>query len=376
MDIVAGLIEEFLKSKLPSVCSVSSVSQSMKDLIRQTERGLYCEAGDFYVDPWSPVDRAVITHAHSDHARPGSRWYLCAERGVGVLRERLGGEASIQSARYGETMTINGVRVSLHPAGHLLGSAQVRIEHEGEVWVVSGDYKLQVDPTCDAYEPVKCDVFISECTFGLPIYRWREPQLVFDEINEWWRENQTRRQTSILYAYALGKAQRILAGVDASIGPILAHGAVMRFLPLYEAAGVKLPQVQRAEPDIIKQARGSALVIAPASARNSPWLRKFGRQSSAFASGWMQVRGNRRRSNVDRGFVLSDHADWDDLLATIRATGASRIGVTHGYTDPLARYLNEQGIPTKVYRTRFSDTGEDELESETEELRGSTENRS
>jgi putative mRNA 3-end processing factor len=338
----------------------------MADLIRQTDRGLYCEAGDFFVDPWSPVDRAVITHAHSDHARPGSRVYLCAERGSGVLRERIGGEASIQSARFGETININGVRVSLQPAGHLLGSAQVRIEHQGEVWVISGDYKLQSDPTCDAFEPVKCDFFISECTFGLPIYRWREPQTVFDEVNEWWREGQTRRRTSILYAYALGKAQRILAGVDESIGPILAHGAVARFLPLYEAAGVKLPSVQRADPNIIQQTRGSALVIAPPSARNTPWLRKFGKQSSAFASGWMQVRGNRRRSNVDRGFVLSDHADWNDLLSTIRATGASRIGVTHGYTEPLARYLNEHSIPTKVYRTRFSDAGEEELESESE----------
>ena len=336
----------------------------MPDLIRETDSGLYCEAGDFHVDPWAPVDRAVITHAHSDHARPGHRAYLCADRGVGVLRERVGSDATIQAARFGEVIALNGVNVSLHPSGHLLGAGQVRIEHRGEVWVISGDYKLQPDPTCQAFEPVKCDVFISECTFGLPIYRWRDAPIVFDEINQWWRDNKARKQTSILYAYALGKAQRILSGVDASIGPILVHGAVARFLPAYEAAGVKLPVVQRAESDAIKRTRGCALVIAPPSARNTPWLRKFGRQSSGFASGWMHIRGNRRRSNVDRGFVLSDHADWDGLLSTIRATGATRIGVTHGYTEPLARYLNERGTHTKVYRTRFSDTGEDELELE------------
>ena len=336
----------------------------MPDLIRQTDSGLYCEAGDFHVDPWAPVDRAVITHAHSDHARPGHRAYLCADRGVGVLRERVGSDAIIQAARYGEVIAMNGVNVSLYPSGHLLGAAQVRIEHQGEVWVISGDYKLQPDPTCQAFEPVKCDVFISECTFGLPIYRWRDAPIVFDEINQWWRDNRARKQTSILYAYALGKTQRILSGLDASVGPILVHGAVARFLPAYEAAGVKLPVVQRAESDAIKRTRGSALVIAPPSARNTPWLRKFGSQSSGFASGWMHIRGNRRRSNVDRGFVLSDHADWDGLLSTMRATGATRIGVTHGYTEPLARYLNERGTHTKVYRTRFSDTGEDELELE------------
>jgi len=334
-----------------------------RELIQQTDRGLHCPAGDFYIDPWQAVDRAVITHAHSDHARWGSRSYLAAASGVEVLRQRLGPEARIQSLAFGEAIDLSGVRVSLHPAGHLLGSAQVRVEHRGEVWVVSGDYKLQADATCESFESVTCHAFISESTFGLPIYRWPAVEVVFDEINQWWRDNQQRKRTSILYAYALGKAQRVLGGIDASIGPILVHGAIERFLPAYEAAGVQLPAVRRAEPDVVKATRGSALVIAPPSAANSPWLRKFGRQSSAIASGWMQVRGNRRRSNVDRGFVLSDHADWDDLLRAIQRTGAHTVGVTHGYVEPFSRYLTERGVNARIYHTRFSNVGE-EIESE------------
>ncbi|MCI0365155.1 MAG: ligase-associated DNA damage response exonuclease [Phycisphaerales bacterium] len=340
----------------------------MPELIQQTERGLYCEAGDFHIDPWQPVDRAVITHAHSDHARWGSRAYLAAAGGIEVLRSRLGPDAAIQGIPFNESIGMNDVRVSLHPAGHILGSAQVRVEYQGEVWGISGDYKLQTDPTCDAFEPVACHTFITESTFGLPIYRWKGPEEVFDEMNEWWRENQERRRTSIIYAYALGKAQRILASIDASIGPIIVHGAIARFLGAYEAARIKLPPTHPADPELVKSTRGTALVIAPPSAVNSPWLRKFGRQSSAYASGWMQVRGNRRRANVDRGFVLSDHVDWDGLLSTIRATGAHTIGVTHGYTDQVARYLNEHGINARIYHTRFSDRGEEALEPDESEI--------
>jgi putative mRNA 3-end processing factor len=335
----------------------------LPDLITQTDRGLYCEVGDFYIDPWQPVDRAVITHAHSDHARWGSASYLCAESGAGVLRDRLGAEAHIETAPLGDSISMNGVKLSLHPAGHLLGSAQVRLEHRGEVWLISGDYKTQSDPTCEPFEPIRCDVFITESTFGLPIYRWQASQEVFREINQWWLENQQHKRSSILYAYALGKAQRVLAGIDPSIGPIIVHGAVARFVEAYRRAGVKLPEILRAEPDVLKRTRGMALVVAPPSAARTPWLRRFGRQSSAIASGWMQVRGNRRRSNVDRGFVLSDHADWDGLLSTIRATGATRVCTTHGYTDVLARYLKDAGVEACTYRTRFSDRGEEETDA-------------
>jgi putative mRNA 3-end processing factor len=334
------------------------------ELIEPTESGLYCERGNFHVDPWKPVDRAIITHAHSDHARWGSRSYLCAKSGEGLLRLRLQPDANIQTIAFGETIDINGIRVSLHPAGHLLGSAQVRIEDAstGRVTVVSGDYKTQSDVTCEAFEPVACKggTFITESTFGLPIYRWAPAHETFDDINNWWRGNAANNVTSIIYAYALGKAQRLIGGVDASIGPIIAHGAILRLIDAYRAAGVKLPEVLPAEPEIVKQHKGRCLVIAPPSAQNNPWLRKFGEQSSAFASGWMHVRGNRRRRNVDRGFALSDHADWSGLLETIRATGARTIGVTHGYADTFARYLREQGYDAYHIRTRFSDAGEEE----------------
>jgi putative mRNA 3-end processing factor len=342
------------------------------DLIQVTQSGLYCEAGGFHVDPWQPVDRAIITHAHSDHARIGSRSYLCERSGAGVLRLRIGAEAVIHAIAYGEALDIGGVRVSLHPAGHLLGSAQVRVEHAGRVTVVSGDYKVEPDSTCAAFEAVACDTFITESTFGLPIYRWAPSQKIFADINEWWRGNRADGTTSIIFAYALGKAQRVLAGIDASIGPILAHGAVLRLIDAYRAAGVTLPEVLPASHDNVRAFRGGgasggALVIAPPSAQNNPWLRKFGEQSHAVTSGWMQVRGNRRRSNVDRGFVLSDHADWDGLLATIKATGAQRIGVTHGFTDVFARRLRESGYEAFVIKTRFSDAGEEGITTENTE---------
>ena len=327
-------------------------------MLSVTESGLYCAAGDFYIDPWRPVARALITHAHSDHARPGSRAYLCAQAGVEVLRVRLGREAVIHGVRYGETRNFGDVNVSLHPAGHVLGSAQIRLECRGEVWVVSGDYKTQVDPTCAAFEPVRCHTFITESTFGLPVYRWPEPTTVFAEINAWWRANQAQGRTSVLFGYSLGKAQRLLAGVDASLGPILTHGAVREFLPAYVAAGVSFPPTEPAARENVHAAGGRALVIAPPAADGSPWLEALGDVSTAFASGWMLLRGTRRRRGADRGFVLSDHADWPGLLGAIRATGAERVLVTHGAAAPLVRWLNENGWQAAALATRF--TGEAE----------------
>ena len=322
-------------------------------LIEQTDRGLYCAAGGFHIDPWEPVERAVITHAHSDHARPGHAHYLAAARGEGLLRARVGSESRIETLDFGEMKPIGDARVSFHPAGHLLGSAQVRVEHRGEVWVVSGDYKLARDSTCTPFDPVPCDVFISECTFGLPIYHWPPEEEVFDDLHAWWRENQEENRTSVIFAYALGKAQRVLAGLDDAQGPVLLHGAVSRLVDLYRDAGIAFPEAHYADEERSKDARGRGLIIAPPSAARSPWLRRFGDISTAFVSGWMQIRGARRRRSVDRGFILSDHADWDDLLHAIDATGAKRIGLTHGYVDPMARYLRERGLDTLIYRTRF-----------------------
>jgi len=322
-------------------------------LIEATARGLYCAAGDFYIDPWEPVERAVITHGHSDHARPGSGRYLCAAPGAPVLRARLGDEAVIETLAYGEAIAINGVRVSLHPAGHVLGSAQVRLESGGEVWVASGDYKLEPDPTCAPFEPVRCHAFVTESTFGLPIYRWSEPARVFEAIDAWWRGNAAAGRASVLFAYALGKAQRILASIDTSIGPILVHGAVATVDRTYAEAGVALPEAKVAT----ELARGydvaGALVVAPPSAQSTPWLKRFGDYSDAFASGWMAIRGARRRMAVDQGFVLSDHADWPGLNRAIDATGAERVLVTHGHSQALVQWLVERGLDASAMATRF-----------------------
>jgi putative mRNA 3-end processing factor len=327
-------------------------------LLSHTPRGLFCAAGDFYVDPWRPVDRAVITHAHADHARPGHRHYLTATPARGVMQSRLGANAHIETLDYGEPRDINGVRVSLHPAGHVLGSAQVRIEHGGEVWVVSGDYKLDFDPTCQAFEPVKCDTFISESTFGLPIYRWRPHDEMFAEINRWWSDNAAAGRTSVLFGYAFGKSQRMLKSVDAGIGPIICHGAVEALNRAYREAGVALPDT-RMVSDTEKSADFSrALVVAPPSAQGSPWLKRFGEYSDAFASGWMAIRGAKKQRNVDRGFVISDHADWPGLLRAIEASEAKRVLITHGQVGVMVQYLRERGLEADALETEFVGEGD------------------
>ena len=322
-------------------------------LIEPTSRGLYCAAGDFYVDPWRPVERAVITHAHGDHARQGSASYLCAARGLPVLRTRMGPDASIEAVGYGQTRVIHGVTVSLHPAGHVLGSSQVRVERGGEVWVVSGDYKLDPDPTCEPFEPVRCHAFISESTFGLPVYRWCTPRQTFDSVNAWWRANAAAGRASVVFAYAFGKAQRILASVDASIGEIVVHGAVEALNRGYRESGVALPVTKMVSDLEAKRDYAGALVVAPPSAQSSPWLKRFGDYSDAFASGWMAIRGRRRQRSVDQGFVLSDHADWPSLQRAIASTGAERVFVTHGFVEPMVRWLTEQGYDAHGMASHF-----------------------
>lgn len=285
--------------------------------------------------------------------------YLTAESGVGVVRERVGKDASVEGIVYGESRQIGDVAVSFHPAGHLLGSAQIRVEHRGEVWVVTGDYKTVPDVSCEAFEPVQCDTLITESTFGLPVYRWPEPEEVFRQINQWWRDNQAQGRTSVLFAYALGKAQRVLCGLDPSIGPIGVHGAVEKLNPHYHAAGRPLPNTIPANAETKGLIKSKGIIVAPGSAQNTPWIRRFAPYSLGFASGWMAVRGNRRRRALDRGFVLSDHVDWAGILETIEASGASRVGVTHGYPHPLIRWLTEErGIEAYEVPTRY--TGEAE----------------
>ena len=332
------------------------------DLIVLRPQGLYCPGGDFYIDPWRPVQRAVITHAHADHARAGHLAYLASAPSAGVLRARLGA-IPLRTLRYGEVQAINGVRVSLHPAGHVLGSAQVRVEQGGQVWVASGDYFVSGvadhNTTCDAFEPQRCHCFITESTFALPIYRWRAQAVVMDEINAWWRHNAEAGRASLLLAYSFGKAQRLLAGVDASIGPIIVHSAVQPLNRAYREAGVALPPTLLLDELKDKAALRRALVIAPPAVHGSAWARRLGDFSDAFASGWMQLRGARRRQGVDRGFVLSDHADWPGLHSAISATGAERVIVTHGFEAVMVRWLQQQGLQASSFETEYGGGDDD-----------------
>lgn len=331
-----------------------------EDLVVLRPQGLYCPPGRFHIDPWRPVDRAVITHAHADHARRGHGAYLATAVSAGVLRARLGPDIALQGLAYGEAVVIDGVRVSLHPAGHVLGSAQVRIEHRGRVWVASGDYFLSAhderNTTCAPFEPVRCECFITESTFGLPVYRWRPQAELLAEVNAWWRANAEAGRASLLAGYSFGKAQRLLAGVDASLGPLVVHGAVEVLNEAYRAAGVALPPtLPLAEVRADKKALARALVIAPPAVLGSAYARALGEHRDAFASGWMQLRGARRRQGVDRGFVLSDHADWPGLQRAIAATGAARVIVTHGYEAVMVRWLAQQGLQAGSFATEYGD---------------------
>ena len=308
--------------------------------------GLYCPAGDFYIDPRGQVERALITHAHSDHARPGHKSYLVSETCLPLLKLRLGKDVTAERISFGEPRKIGGARVSFHQAGHILGSAQIRIEVKGRVWVVSGDYKPQADGSCEPFELVQCDVFISECTFGLPVYHWENEETVYQQINQWWADNAKAGKPSLLFAYSLGKAQRVLRGLNPDIGPVFAHGAIHPFLPVYESSGVKFPEVQKTKEGDGNWSR--AMIVAPPAVEDASWIRRFKGAERGFASGWMATRGTRRRRNLDRGFVLSDHADWAGLLEVIKGTGAEQIKLTHGDGDPLARYLREKGIEASM----------------------------
>lgn len=324
------------------------------DVVITTPSGLSCPRGGFHIDPWGPAELAVITHVHADHARPGSASYLCAEPSVPFLRKRLGAEAVVRGVRYGETIPLVGSRVSFHPAGHVLGSAQIRIEADGQVWVVSGDYKRAADPTCATFEVVPCDAFVTEATFGLPIYRWDAPERVAGEILGWWEANRTAGVASVLFCYAMGKAPRILAELARLTDRrVWTHGAVEALVALYRESGVRLPPTSHVPESTRGRSFTGELILAPPSAGGSTWVRRFGDHETAFASGWMRVRGARRRKGYDRGFALSDHADWPALLRTIEQTGARRVLVTHGYAEELARYLRERGLQAEALRTAY-----------------------
>ncbi len=321
-------------------------------LLEFNSKGIYCQQADVYIDPWRPVDRAIITHGHSDHARWGMGHYLCHKHTAPIIRARLG-VTNIDTVEYGETWSKNGVTFSLHPAGHVIGSAQVRVEYRGEVWVASGDYKLQHDNFSTPFEPVRCNVFITECTFGLPIYQWQPQEVIFNDINNWWLENSEQGKTSVIFGYSLGKAQRILQNLDESIGPILTHGAIENMNKVIREECCPLKPTTLITRDTPKSAWAGGLVIAPPSAAGTAWMNKLKPLSTGIASGWMSLRGARRRRAVDRGFALSDHADWNDLNTAIKETGAECIITTHGYTGTFTRWLREQGYKANEEHTEF-----------------------
>lgn len=317
----------------------------MSALVVASAAGLYCPAGDFHIDPVKKVPRAVLTHAHADHARPGMGQYWAARPGEGLLKIRLGRNAPLSSLDYGERLQLGSATVSLHPAGHVLGSAQVRIEVAGEVWVVSGDYKRCPDPSCAPFEPVPCDTFVTEASFARPDFQWQPPVVVMREIFDWWRQCQAEGRAAVLFCYALGKAQRILAELAVLTNEtVLLHPAMTPLVKAYRQAGVAM----LATEPVGDRPRGTSfagrLVLAPPGAGGTPWMRRFAPYSTALASGWMQLQGTPRRAAYERGFVLSDHSDWPGLIRSIEETGARQVLVMHGRSEALVAHLRERGI--------------------------------
>jgi len=328
---------------------------AVKSLLTFSASSIYCPQADIHIDPWQPVDRAIITHAHSDHAKSGCKHYLSHKDSASILRLRLGEDISIQTVDYGESFSINGVHFSLHPAGHIIGSSQVRVEYQGEVWVVSGDYKLQDDHFCTPFESVKCNTFITESTFGLPIYKWPNQQDVFEDIREWWKQNQVQGKASVLMGYALGKMQRLIKNLHPFEHAVFGHGAIYNINERLRLAGHDLPAIPTVSREAPKHAFQGSLILAPSSALNSPWLKRFEPYSIGYCSGWMAVRGAKNRTSVDRGFILSDHVDWNDLNRAVSESGAEKVFVTHGFTHTYSRWLNEMGIESKEVKTMYGD---------------------
>ena len=322
-------------------------------LLAFNDKGIYCAQADVYLDPWRPVDKAIISHGHADHSRWGHKKYITQHSNIPIIKHRLG-DINVNGKDWSETFTINNVKFSFHPAGHIIGSAQIKVEYKGEVWVFTGDYKTEDDGVATPYEPVKCHSFITECTFGLPAFKWQPQNEVFAEINNWWQQNQSEGRTSVIFGYSLGKAQRLLKYLDTSIGKIYTHGAIENMTEVLRPQ-LEMPKTTRITRDIKKEEIKGNIVVAPPSAHGTPWIKKMVPYVTASASGWMTFRGARRRRAIDRGFVLSDHCDWQGLLSSIKETGAEKIICTHGYTDIFSRYLREIGYDARTEQTQYEE---------------------
>lgn len=315
--------------------------------------GIYCSQADVYIDAWRPVKKAIISHGHADHSKYGHGKYITHHLNVPIIKHRLG-EINVKGVEWGETFTINNVKFSLHPAGHIIGSSQIRVEHKDEIWVYTGDYKTENDGISEAFSPIKCNTLITECTFGLPVFKWQPQHQVFDQINSWWLENKNQKMTSVILGYSLGKAQRILKHLDPSIGKIYTHAAIENMTDVLRL-NHDFPETHRITKDTKKQDLLGHIVIAPPSAQGSPWIRKMVPYVTASASGWMSTRGARRRRAIDKGFVLSDHADWNGLLSAIKETTCEKVICTHGYTDIFSNYLRSIGYDARTEQTQFEE---------------------
>lgn len=320
-------------------------------LLAFNANGIYCAAADVYLDPWRKVDKAIISHGHADHSRWGNKKYITHHHNIPIMKHRLG-EIDVEGKAYGESFTINTVKFSLHPAGHVIGSSQIRVEHKGEVWVFTGDYKDEADGVCMPFEAVKCHTFITECTFGLPAFKWKPQAEVMQDINQWWAENKAEGRTSVLFGYSLGKAQRLLKNLNPDIGKIYTHGAIENMTEVLRPL-VEFPETTRVTRDSTKKELNGNLVLAPPSAHGGTWIRKMVPYATASASGWMTFRGARRRRAIDKGFVMSDHCDWDGLLNSVKATGCEKVICTHGYTTIFSKYLRELGYDARTQETQY-----------------------
>jgi putative mRNA 3-end processing factor len=326
-------------------------------LLRLTKRGLYCPQGKFYLDPWAKVDRAIISHGHADHARWGMKRYLCHYDSKNILKQRLGKDIQVDTLGYAQALNINGVEVSFYPAGHVIGSAQIRLEYKGRVEVFSGDYKTQPDFITTPFEPVKCHSFITESTFGLPVYRWKSEALIREALHQWIAYNKSQNRTSVFVGYSLGKAQRIMSLLD-GIDEIFVHRSIYNLNEAIVSGGYKIPETRLLTADFNKTEVAGKLIIVPPAVIDSKMYKRIPNAATAICSGWMQIRGNRRWRAVDAGFPVSDHADWDGLIEAVKATEAEEVYVTHGSQATFSRYLNEMGIRAYELKTEY---GEEEL---------------
>ncbi len=338
-----------------------------KQLIKFTKKGIYCPQGKFYLDPWYPVDYAVISHGHADHARWGMKRYLCQHNSKSILQHRIGKDIKIESIAYNESITINGVKVSFHPAGHVIGSAQIRLEYQGYIVVFSGDYKTQPDFISTPFESVKCHTFITESTFGLPIYKWKSEKELQNQLQQWVKTNKANHRTSVFLGYSLGKAQRLISLLEGT-DDIFVHRAIHNLNEAISNSGLQLPKTQLWSADLDKKELQNKIIIAPPALLGSRMLKRVPNAATAICSGWMQIRGNRRWQGVDAGFTVSDHADWDGLISAVKASEAEQVYVTHGSQAVFSKYLNEIGIKANELKTEYGEDAMAKAEQESETL--------